>query len=342
MFLLSAALGAGASLAFALLARSYVTGLVFFSLVALAQGETYAPAIMLVADRSRTPHRDAAIGWLVGNTALGYTSIAGDLGRHARAGQLPSSLFRDRARPARGLALAWIALTSTPNIVHSRRKTVGLVGEVLSNRAFLRLTTGYAFYNWELLGMWAWTPAFVAASLLASGSTGAKSVKLGAYLAAAFHVMGFVASSTMGQLSDRLGQRAVMVGLAATNTACSFAFGWLIGGPVVIVAVVGALYAFAALGDSPVLLTALTESVDPAYLSSALALCSFVGFAAGAIASLVFGMVLDATNAPHAAPATWGWAFATFGCGGLIATICAAGFRRPRARTRPPADAGEN
>src|SRR2546429_2770404 len=39
---------------------------------------------------------------------------------------------------------------------------------------------------------------------------------------------------------------------------------------------VGAVYGFTALGDSPVLSTALTEAVDPAHLGAALALRSFL------------------------------------------------------------------
>jgi len=84
-------------------------------------------------------------------------------------------------------------------------------------------------------------------------------------------------------------------------------------------------YAFSALGDSPVLSAALSEAVRPAYLGAALALRSFLGFGAGAIAPLVFGAVLDATNPPGAAPATWGWAYTVLGAGGIVAAICAYG-----------------
>jgi MFS family permease len=139
--------------------------------------------------------------------------------------------------------------------------------------------------------------------------------------------MGLLASSTMGRLSDHLGRRTVLVALAAISTVCSFTIGWLVSAPAAIVVAVGALYAFTALGDSPVLSTALTEAVRPAYLGAALALRSFLGFGAGAVAPLVFGAVLDATNPRGVAPATWGWAFAALGLGGLIATVSAYGMR---------------
>src|SRR5205814_2685024 len=130
-------------------------------------------------------------------------------------------------------------------------------------------------------------------------------------------------SSSMGRLSDGLGRRIVLVGLAATSAVCSLAFGWLIGLPVAVIFAVGAVYGFTALGDSPVLSTALTEAVEPPYLGAALALRSFLGFGAGAIAPLVFGAVLDATNPAGVAVGAWGWAFVTLGIGSAAAAACA-------------------
>jgi len=59
------------------------------------------------------------------------------------------------------------------------------------------------------------------------------------------------------------------------------------GGPLALVFIVGALYGFTALGDSPVLSTALTEAVSAPYLGAALALRSFLGFGAGAVGGYV-------------------------------------------------------
>src|SRR3546814_8049160 len=132
----------------------------------------------------------------------------------------------------------------------------------------------------------------------------------------------------MGQLSDRLGRRAVLLAMAAASMACSFVFGWLVAAPIAIVAAVGAVYFFTAIGDSAVLSTALTEVVEPAYLGPNLELRAAVGFASAGVAPLVFGAVLDATNQPGSPPDVWGWAFAVLGLGGLAATLCAYGVKR--------------
>src|SRR3546814_17949775 len=83
----------------------------------------------------------------------------------------------------------------------------------------------------------------------------------GAYLSASFHVVGLLACSSMGQLSDRLGRRAVLLAMAAASMACSFVFGWLVAAPIAIVAAVGAVYFFTAISHSAVLSTALTEEI---------------------------------------------------------------------------------
>jgi MFS family permease len=193
----------------------------------------------------------------------------------------------------------------------------------------MKLTAGYTAHSWELLGMWAWTPAFVTASLALSGAAATRATQVGAYLTAGFHLMGIWSSFSMGRLSDRLGRRTVLIGAAAASAACSLLFGWLVAAPLWLLLGIGAAYSFTALGDSPVLSVATTEAVRPAYLGTALAVRSLFGFGAGAIAPLVFGAILDATNAPGLVPPhTWGWAFVVLGIGGVVATLCAWSLRR--------------
>ena len=84
---------------------------------------------------------------------------------------------------------------------------------------------------------------------------------------------------------------------------------------VVLVVRVGLLYGFAALGDSPIYSTAITEVVAPAYRGSALALRSLLGYGAGAMAPLLFGAILDWYGVKS--PGAWGWAFVSLGVAGM-------------------------
>ncbi|MGH7277004.1 MAG: MFS transporter [Candidatus Rokuibacteriota bacterium] len=332
VFLGSAWMSAVSALLFAGFARSYVSGLTLYTLVALSQGGTYTTAIMLFADRYPPERRGAAVGWLIASSSAGYALSLVVSGAAVRWGGYPLSFLVSALGPVVGVVVAWFALRRTPNVVHPRREGARFGTAVLKNRPAMRLIAGYTFHSWELLGMWAWTPAFVAAVFAVSGTASVRAVELASYVSAAFHLMGLVASSSMGRLSDGLGRRVVLLGLASTSAVCSLVFGWLIGLPVAIVFAVGALYGFTALGDSPVLSTALTEAVGASHLGASLALRSFLGFGAGAVAPLVFGRVLDLTNAPGPFPTAWGWAFVTLGLGGLGAAWCAHGLAPDRAK----------
>ena len=74
----------------------------------------------------------------------------------------------------------------------------------------------------------------------------------------------------------------------------------------------------------------LTEVVDPAYLGSALGLRSLVGYSAGAVSPLAFGVVLDWTNPIIALYSTWGWAFSMLGLGGIGAVWATRRFGKVR------------
>ena len=132
--------------------------------------------------------------------------------------------------------------------------------------------------------MWAWTPAFLAACFVAAGTELTRGAGLGAYMTSLFHLTGMLAAFLAGVFADRFGRTPVILIMATISAACSLVFGWLIGASLALIVGVGLLYGFAALGDSPIYSTAITEVVAPAYRGSALALRSLLGYGAGAIA----------------------------------------------------------
>ncbi|PWC34667.1 MFS transporter [Azospirillum sp. TSO35-2] len=302
-------------IAFALFARSAGSGLVLFALLGLTQGGTYAPSIMLVAQGVPAERRGAAVGWLLGAGSLGYfASIALAAGLAERFGYEAAFIVCGLA-PLLATLLATPGLRGRPNHATggSARRLRGAF-RFLGDRRSVLLTAGYTTHCWELLGMWAWLPAFLTTSLASAGGAGMR----GLWIAGAVHISGFLSSLIMGRASDRLGRRAVLVAMGALGAACSASIGWMDGMPLVLVLAVAALYGFSALGDSPVLSTAMTEAVEPGSLGAALAVRSILGFGAGGAAPLAVGLVLDQTGG-----AGWGWGFALLGVGGGLATVCA-------------------
>jgi MFS family permease len=290
---------------------------------------------MLLAERFEPVRRGRAMGWFLAASSLGYVlalvvggAVVARLGWRA-------ALFVLALGPVLCFALSLVlfhgARAPRPRAPAPARRMFDT--DLSGNRPAPLMIWGYVFHSWELLGMWAWTPAFVAAALAVHGATLERAAGLGASLSAIFHVMGIFASATGGALSDRWGRTAVIAGMMLVSSACSFAFGWMLAAPLLLIVVVGSVYGFSALGDSPVYSTGITETVKPERLGSALAVRSLLGFGAGAVAPIVFGRVLDLYGGRSAGAAGWGWAFSVLGAGGMLGLGCMLWLRRlPGAR----------
>ncbi len=325
LFLGSMSIGSVFSLAFAIFARDYFSGIILYSLVGISLGGTYTTGLMILADHYPVQRRGMAIGFFIASTSLGYAFSLILSGIALPIGGYKLSFLLTSLGPLVGSILAWITLIRSQAPPVRREKQQKFSKEVLSNRPAVLLIGSYTFHSWELLGMRAWTPAFLASCLVLGGAGGLKAAGIGSYISALFHATGLIASFSMGMLSDRLGRARVIIMLSAISAVCSFVFGWTIGWPLILVIGIGIVYTFSSLGDSPVLSTALTEVVDTSYLGAAYGLRSLLGFGAGALSPLVFGFILDWTNPLASAMKynTWGWAFSIFGLGGLLAVVMA-------------------
>jgi len=320
IFVLAAVASAATSLVFGFFARGYATTLLFYTLIGVTQGGIYTPGIVLIAERFPVVRRGGAVGWFIASTSLGYASSLAVSGLLIALGGYTYAFLGTGVLPSVGALVLWIALRHTPNVIHDRSAGISLAAVLKNERNVRSLVAGY---------MWAWTPAFLTASLVFSGAASIQSAEIAAYCVAVMHIIGAVASSTMGHLSDLLGRRAVLTGLGVAGTVFSTVFGWLIGAPLPILVGLMFIYGFVVIGDSPVLSAAITEVVAPNRLGSVLAIRSLLGFSAGAVSPVAFGLVLDGLRfADHAASA-WGPAFMVFAIGGFGASWCAWRFRRP-------------
>jgi MFS family permease len=327
----SAIVAAAGSAAFALWARDWASALLLYSLVGLAQGGVYTPLVMVLSDEAAPERRGSAMGWLIASTSAGYATSLGLAGLGVALGGWQLAFVVSGLAPALGALLLLAALRPFANRVHARTGAVRVSDEIVRNRESRLLTAGYTGHSWEVVGMWAWIPAFLAAGFALKGANATGATSAGAYLAGVLHVTGAIAALTMGRLSDRTGRRPVLVALGGAGALVSFSIGWLIEAPSLVLVPLALVYAFVTLGDSPVLTTAISEVVRPAYLGAVLAWRGLAGFGAGAVAPLAFGIVLDTT-------ASWGLGFVTLGLGGVAALACALLLRqhRPHAMAHGP------
>lgn len=339
MVCLSAVAAAVTSLAFGVLARDWWMAVALYGLVGLAQGGVYTPLVMVFSDEAEPDQRGKAMGWLIASTSVGYAASLAAAGLGVALGGWRLAFVLTGLLPLIGALVLIAALGPLPNRIHSRPTGTGVADELLRRREPRLLIGGYIAHSWELLGMWAWIPAFLAAAFALKGVDTAGATVSGAYLSGVLHLFGATAAFTMGRLSDRTGRRPVLIALAGAGAIISFTIGWFVYAPSIVLVPLAFAYAFACLGDSPVLTTALAEVIRPGYLGAALAWRGLAGFTAGALAPLGAGFALDVTSA--AGPAvSWGVGFATLGIGGVAAVTCAAALRgattcRAPARNKP-------
>lgn len=333
VFIISSLAASLSSMIFALYAESFLSGVILYGLAGLFSGGSYTPGLTLIAERFQTGGRGRAMGFYIAAASAGYA-----LALVITAALTPLIGWRgafivNAAGPVLGTLLALYALRVTPNTIHPRNPdnaTENPVTVILANKPAMMVTWAYTFHSWEMLGLKAWMPAFLAAAAAyTTGSDATAAASLGAGLAAIAYVGSVVGSVTGGWLSDRMGRTWTMLVLASTSAACSLALGWLIGLPLWLLVLISFVYSFAAVGDSSVFSTAVTELVPPRHIGAAYSVRSVLGFGAGAIAPWVFGMVLDAAGAAQASPmVTWGLAWCSLGVIAMLSPLAAWRLRR--------------
>jgi len=317
VFLWSSGFTAVAGILVATLARSFESGAILFALCGLFQGGTYTPSIMLVAQGVPPERRGLSIGLLLAGASLGYAGSIAIATATSSIANYQAAFIICGSAPTLGAIAAWMGTRKSPNFIARHQTGIAFSSRSPERRTSSLLTLGYTAHCWELLGMWAWMPAFLLSSLATSSVAGV--LAQGVWIGIAIHVSGCVSAFTMGHASDRFGRRFVLIALGLFGAICSLSIGWLGQAPSIFLLALAALYGFAALGDSPVLSTAITEAVSPKVLGSALAIRSILGFGAGGLAPLAFGAMRDT------APAGLGWiaAFSSLGVGGMLAALFA-------------------
>lgn len=332
--MLSANVAAAISaLLFAVWANDFVSGFVLYGATALCAGGSYTPVLALIAQRVEGTRRGRAFGWYIAATALGYAASLALSSAMIALGGWRGAFYATACGPWVGTLLTVRVLRHTPNRVEPPPHdpaTANVWKAVCTNKGALLAVLGYTAHSWELLGMRAWMPTFVATSLALGAGTDIRAASIGASISAVMTATSVFGNISAGSWSDRWGRTTVALLLSGLSVACSFAMGWCVAMPLWGIVSLGVLYSATAFGDSSIYSTALTELVPARYLGTAYALRSVLGFGTGMISPVVFGHMLDIlrTGGTHSPALTWGLAFATLGVGGLLAPLSMLWLRR--------------
>ena len=286
-------------------------------LTGLCSGGTYTPVLALINDHVTQARRGRAMGFLIAGSSAGYAVCLVVAGFSLTFTDWRGALAIVAAMPVFAWIFGFYCLQQTPNIVHPRPAGESLLAAlpaVWRNRRGMLSIWSYSCHNWELLGLWAWLPAFLTAALLLNGSSPENAL----LFAALTYVANIAGSIVGGIMADRWGRTKTILLWSCVSLVLSFTIGWLIALPIALLVALACLYNFAGIADSSTHSTVLAESVPPHYLGVAYAVRSVIGFGMGVISPVVFGFALDLfSKEPHA----WGVAWMTLGLGGLLGPV---------------------
>ncbi|MEI6212901.1 MAG: MFS transporter [Desulfuromonadales bacterium] len=319
IFISAAICSAVGNLLFALYAHDFVSGMFLRALTGIGMGGTYMPGLKLVAERFDAGQRGKAIGMYVGSLVLGASLSLAVTGWLTGLYGWRTAFIVCSTGVMAGVLLSlplFHGYTPRPRTLSEK----GYIGEVVKNRPALLMILGYSAHMWEMYGMRSWLAPFFTAALIGWGTEASQATGIASTIAAALIGVGAFSTAITGALSDRFGRTTTISAVMCASVALSFVFGWLINSSIWLTLLVGILYGYLIVAESPVFSTGLTELVSPGYLGSAMGLQSLIGYSMGMISPTIFGWVLDTYKNWQPWPGIsgeWGIAFASLGIGGL-------------------------
>ena len=317
-------------IAFVLLVDGFWSALWLHALTGLTQGGYYTPVLAMVNQHVGRERRGRAMGLMIAASSAGYAVALGVAAGVLAFAGWRAAIAAIAALPIASWLIALAAMRATPNVVHARPEGHTLfaaIPAVLRNRKGMLSVWGYTFHSWELLGMWAWLPAFLTAALLVHGNDFQDASSTALLLTGLTYVANIAGSIAGGTMADRWGRTQTILLWSCVSLALSFSIGWMIALPAGFLVALACLYNFAAIADSSVHSTVIAESVPPHILGAAYAVRSVLGFGMGVISPVVFGWALDYfSNEPHA----WGFAWMTLGLGGILGPLATWKLRKLR------------
>jgi MFS family permease len=302
---------------FVFFADGFWSALWLHALTGLTQGGLYTPALALINDNVPRERRGRAMGMLIAGSSAGYALCLATTALALKHTDWRGAMFVVALLPLAAWLLGLYVLRRTENLVHPRPAGESLLAAlpaVLRNRRGMLSIWGYTAHNWELLGLWAWLPAFLGAVLLMHGS----SIENALFFTALTFTANIAGSLVGGTMADRWGRTRTILLWSSVSLALSFSIGWLMALPVGLLVALACLYNFAGIADSSTHSTVLAELVPPHYLGVAYAVRSVIGFGAGVVSPVVFGWMLDLFAGE---PYQWGVAWTTIGLGALLGPL---------------------
>ncbi|HXV94207.1 MAG TPA: MFS transporter [Pseudonocardia sp.] len=295
----SALLGAGATAAVALTVHSAAAALPLRFLTGFALAGVYPVGMKIVV--SWFPQaRGTALGVLIGALTLG--SALPQLLAAVNPVDWPAVLLGAAGLAVLGAGLCAASVRLGPHARPSPPLEPRYVLRMFADRPQRLVNLGYFGHMWELYALWAWLPAYVAASY-AAWSPGADTT--GAVRATAFVTIGVAGAAgcvVAGRLADRYGRALVAMVAMLVSGACGLISVAVFGLHPALVVVLLLVWGASVIADSAQFSAALSEVADPRYVGTALTAQTAIGFLLTVVTIQALPVLADAVGWRAAVP----------------------------------------
>jgi len=302
------------TLAFALFATSWLTGVIIWGFAGASFAGAYMPGLRALTDRIEAENASRSITLYTASYSMG-------VGFSFLVSQLVADAFGWRwsfgVTGLGPLIMAFVAWRMNPVLPIPTGGHLLDVRPVLRNRPAMAYILSYGTHCFELYGFRTWLVAFWTFVLSRHQGGSLPDAMTVSFVAS---ILAMPASIIGNELSLRYGRERAITWIQVISALTALSVGLLSGGSAWLLLVLIIFYAITVPADSGSLTAGMMSFAQPQFKGLTLALHSTVGFGLSALSGWLVGLALDSQGGIQE-PQGWMAAFAVLAAGAMLGPL---------------------
>jgi MFS family permease len=302
------------TLAFALFATSWLTGLFIWGLAGASFAGAYMPGLRALTDRLETADASRSITLYTASYSMG-------VGFSFLVSQLVADAYGWRwsfgITGLGPLIMAFVAWRMKPVLPITKEGHLLDVRPVLRNRPAMAYILSYGAHCFELYGFRTWLVAFWTFVISRHQGDSLPDAMTVSFLAS---LLAMPASILGNELSLRFGRASAISWIQVISALTALSIGVLAGGSAWVILVLIFIYAVTVPADSGSLTAGMMSYAHPQFKGLTLAMHSTVGFGLSALSGWMVGLALDFHGGTQD-PQAWLAAFGVLAAGVMLGPL---------------------